>query len=87
MKPAEDRSALQTPTSDKTTIATRFFPGIGREITQFLAERGARVCGTVFSPQSARSLRGVDQVRMTAATQQNIGRGDLDRWWKQFGKD
>ena len=49
---------------DKATLVTGVSSGIGREIAQLLAERGARVFGTVRNPQSAGSIRGVDLVRM-----------------------
>ena len=49
---------------DKTTLVTGVSSGIGREIAQLMAERGARVFGTVRNPQSDGSIRGVDLVRM-----------------------
>lgn len=55
---------MPTQLSNATTLVTGVSSGIGREIARLLAERGARVFGTVRDPQSASSIRGVELVRM-----------------------
>ena len=45
-------------------MVTGVSSGIGREIAQLLAERGARVFGTVRDPKSAKPIHGVEIVRM-----------------------
>jgi NAD(P)-dependent dehydrogenase (short-subunit alcohol dehydrogenase family) len=50
--------------TNKTTLVTGVSSGIGLEIAQLLAERGARVFGTVRNPQSANPIHGVELVRM-----------------------
>jgi NAD(P)-dependent dehydrogenase (short-subunit alcohol dehydrogenase family) len=55
---------MHTSLTNKTTLVTGVSSGIGREIAQLLAERGARVFGTVRNPQSANPIRGVEIVRM-----------------------
>jgi RND family efflux transporter MFP subunit len=55
---------MHTSLKNKTTLVTGVSSGIGREIAQLLAERGARVFGTVRNPQSASPIRGVEIVRM-----------------------
>jgi short-subunit dehydrogenase len=55
---------MHTSLKDKTTLVTGVTSGIGREIAQLLADRGARVFGTVRNPQSASPIPGVEIVRM-----------------------
>ena len=49
---------------NKVALVTGVSSGIGREIAQLLAERGARVFGTVRDPRSAASIDGVELVSM-----------------------
>src|SRR5438046_6172788 len=57
---------LQTHTSlkNKSPLRPVVPSGIGREIAQLLAERGARVFGTVRNPRSASSIHGVELLSM-----------------------
>src|SRR5881396_3081180 len=55
---------MHTSLKNKTTLVTGVSSGIGREIAQLLAERGARVFGTVRDPKSATPIPGVEIVRM-----------------------
>jgi NAD(P)-dependent dehydrogenase (short-subunit alcohol dehydrogenase family) len=55
---------MHIPLQNRTTLVTGVSSGIGREIAQLLATRGARVFGTVRDPMSAKPIQGVEMVRM-----------------------
>jgi RND family efflux transporter MFP subunit len=55
---------MHTSLKNKITLVTGVSSGIGREIAQLLAERGAQVFGTVRNPRSASSIHGVELVSM-----------------------
>ena len=55
---------MHTPLKNKTALVTGVSSGIGREVAQLLAERGARVFGSVRNPKAASPIRGVDLVGM-----------------------
>src|SRR5438067_9128065 len=58
--------------NNNTTLVTGVSSGIGREIAQLVAERGARVFGTVRDPQSANPIRGVEIVRMEVTDDSSV---------------
>ena len=62
---------MPTPTN-KTTLITGVSSGIGREIAQLLAERGARVFGTVRDPKSAKPIPGVEIIRMEVTDDSSV---------------
>jgi NAD(P)-dependent dehydrogenase (short-subunit alcohol dehydrogenase family) len=53
-------------------LVTGVSSGIGREIAQLLAGRGARVFGTVRNPESASSIPGVELVRMDVTDDSSV---------------
>jgi NAD(P)-dependent dehydrogenase (short-subunit alcohol dehydrogenase family) len=63
---------MNTSLANKTTLVTGVSSGIGREIAQLLAERGARVFGTVRNPPSANPIRGVEIVRMEVTDDSSV---------------
>src|SRR3989454_6905017 len=63
---------MHTVLKNKPTLVTGVTSGIGREIAQLLAERGARVFGTVRNPQSAKPIPGVEIVRMDVTDDSSV---------------
>ena len=58
------KPTMQNTLSNQTALVTGVSSGIGREIAQLLAARGARVFGTARDPKSAKPIHGVEIVRM-----------------------
>src|SRR5213592_2434385 len=57
---------------NKVTLVTGVSSGIGREIAQLLAQRGARVFGTARNPKSEKPLPGVAIVRMDVTDDDSV---------------
>jgi NAD(P)-dependent dehydrogenase (short-subunit alcohol dehydrogenase family) len=63
---------MHSPSQNKTTLVTGVSSGIGLEIAQLLAARGARVFGTVRDPKSAQLIPGVELVRMEVTDESSV---------------
>ena len=73
MKALENMKPLEpAPSGNQTTLVTGVSSGIGREIAQLLAERGARVFGTARDPRSAKPIRGVEIIRMDVTDDSSV---------------
>jgi short-subunit dehydrogenase len=57
---------------DKTALVTGASSGIGREIAQLLAGRGARVFGTARNPKSARPIPGVEMIGLDVTDDDSV---------------
>jgi NAD(P)-dependent dehydrogenase (short-subunit alcohol dehydrogenase family) len=57
---------------NKVALVTGVSSGIGREIAQLLAERGARVFGTVRDHRSTASVAGVELVHMDVTNDASV---------------
>ena len=57
---------------NRITLVTGVTSGIGREIAQLLAERGARVFGTARDPKSAKPIHGVEIVQMDVTDETSV---------------
>lgn len=63
---------MHTSLKNKTTSVTGVSSGIGREIAQLLAARGARVFGTARNPKSAQPIPSVEMVRMEVTDDSSV---------------
>ena len=57
---------------NRVALVTGVSSGIGRETARLLAERGARVFGTVRERRPADVLAGVELVRMDVTNESNV---------------
>jgi NAD(P)-dependent dehydrogenase (short-subunit alcohol dehydrogenase family) len=63
---------MQTRLSNETALVTGVSSGIGQEIATMLAERGARVFGTVCDLASAALIGGVELIRMDVTDDSSV---------------
>ena len=73
---------MHTLLKNKTTLVTGVSSGIGREIAQLLAERGARVFGTVRNPKSASPIHGVELVGLEVTDDASVSEAIQTVVWK-----
>jgi NAD(P)-dependent dehydrogenase (short-subunit alcohol dehydrogenase family) len=60
---------------NKVGLVTGVSSGIGQETAQLLAERGARVFGTVRDRQPPKAIAGVELVRMDVTNESSVAKG------------
>jgi len=59
---------------NKVALVTGVSSGVGRETAQLLAERGARVFGTVRDHQTGDAIAGVELVRMDVTNESSVAK-------------